>query len=107
MKPGWSEQAKAELREIRTYSAGRWGKRIAVEYLQAINVGAARAANDPDRLRPLKEGFWQLRARSHVLVIRIDVAAQEMLVLRVLHASMDIDRHLPKLAKGQSFDSFD
>ena len=95
MKLAWSTRAEAELRDIRTYSVERWGRCIATDYLRAIHSAAKHAATGKVQLRPLREGFWSLRVRSHLLIIQINEPETEIMVVRILHSAMDIERHLP------------
>jgi len=49
---------------------------------------------DPGRARPLKGPYRILRVRSHDLIVHVDPAADRVTIARVVHAAMDIERHL-------------
>jgi toxin ParE1/3/4 len=95
MKLAWSVLARAELAEIRRYSVERWGRDVAVRYLEDLRDAARSAAAHPETLRPLRGPYRLRRARSHVLILHVDSAADRLTVARVLHVSMDLARHLP------------
>jgi plasmid stabilization system protein ParE len=50
---------------------------------------------DPLCARPLKAPFRILRVRSHYLIAHMDAAADRLIIARMLHVAMDIERHLP------------
>ena len=95
MKLAWSNLAKDELRELLRFSVGRWGRDVAQRYLQDLRAAAKQLCVDPDRAKPLKGSYRILRVRSHYLIVHVDRAAGRLTVARVLHAAMDIERHLP------------
>jgi plasmid stabilization system protein ParE len=91
----WSELAKAELAGIRRFSVDRWGREVAHRYLADLRDAARAAAAAPERCRSLSGPFRIRRARSHYLILHVDPAAGRVTVARILHVSMDLDRHLP------------
>lgn len=95
MKLVWSNLAKQELRELRRFSIERWGGDVALRYLEDVRDAAKRAAVNPSRARPLDEVFRLMRVRSHYLILHMDAAADRLIVVRVLHTAMDIERYLP------------
>lgn len=95
MRLAWSNLAKDDLTALRRYSNERWGKPVALRYLEDIRDAAKAAAADPRRARPLKGLFRIVRVRSHYLILHVDLAGDRMTVARLLHCAMDIDRHLP------------
>ncbi len=95
MKLAWSNLAKEELNELRRYSLERWGRDVALRYLEDIRDAAKRLGADPNCARPLMEPFRILRIRSHYLIAHVDAASDRPTVARVLHIAMDIERHLP------------
>ena len=94
MKLFWSKRATAELSEIRRYSKDRWGTETAKAYLTDIRNAARAIAADQASLRPLRPPFFIKRVRSHYLIVHIHKESQILTVARVLHTSMDIERHL-------------
>jgi plasmid stabilization system protein ParE len=99
---GWSSLAKAELVEIRRFSAERWELAVAHRYLGDLRDAAKAAAAAPERLRHLKGPFRIRRVRSHYLILHVDLDAGRLTVARILHVRMDIERHLPRAADDES-----
>lgn len=95
MRLAWSDVAKAELREVRAYSIARWSREVAANYLVELRDLASALAADPRRARPVKGRFHLFRVRPHFLIVSIDSAADILTIARVLHVTMDLDRHLP------------
>ncbi len=95
MKLAWSNLARQEIEHLRRYSIETWGSAVARRYLEDIRDAAKAVAERPARARMLKGDFRILRARSHYLILHVDVQAQRLTVSRVLHTAMDIERHLP------------
>ena len=94
MRLACSGLAKSELADIRRFSTERWGRAVAVRYLEDLR-DAALAASRPSGLRHLKGPYYIRRVRSHYLILHLDPDAQRLTVARVLHARMDVERHLP------------
>ena len=99
-----TERAQADVREILTYTLERWGENQYWEYAELIEAGYSAIAEDPSRGRPRSEVHTQVlsfhikqpaRNARHILFYTHDVEKDRVLVLRVLHDSMDFDRHLP------------
>ena len=94
MKLAWSNLAKRELRELRQFSIERWGRKVAVRYLEDIRDAAERLAADPELAKSLRGELRIRKARSHYLIVHVDEAADRLTVARVLHTVMEIERHL-------------
>ena len=95
MKLSWSEQAKQDLRDIRDYSVLRWGDRVARDYIEKIVACAKAGTGDPARFRPYYGAYRYARAGAHYVMVHMDETGDKLTVVRVLHESMDITRHLP------------
>ena len=95
MKLAWSNLATQELREVRLYSVGRWGHDVALRYIQDVRDAAKRVAIDFHTARLLRGNLRIVRARSHYLIVHVNEATSTVTIARVLHAAMDIERHLP------------
>ena len=95
MKLAWSTRAVEELRALRRDSVGHWGPTVASRYLADVRDAAKAVARSPERARPLKAPYRLLRARSHVLILHVDDAADRVTVARAPHAALDVERHLP------------
>ena len=96
MKLAWSTLAIEELRELRRYSVGRWGLAVASAYLADVRGAAKQVAARPEEAKHLDRRFRLVRVRSHWLIVQVDNAADRVIVARVLHTAMDLERHLPR-----------
>ncbi|MES1156866.1 MAG: type II toxin-antitoxin system RelE/ParE family toxin [Alphaproteobacteria bacterium] len=91
LRPG----ARADLRKIWRFSKERWDEHQADKYIRDLHAKFAQAAaNDAlgapcDDLRP---GYLRIKAGSHVIFFKR--TADLIVVVRVLHQSMDFQRHL-------------
>lgn len=94
MKLAWSNLAKQELNELTRFSLARWGRPVAVRYLEDVRDAARRAASHPKSCRLLRHKLHILRVRSHYLILHIDPEAGRVTVARILHTAMDIERWL-------------
>ncbi len=92
----WSERAEADLDEIWRFSEERWGERQADLYLYRLKRAVAdgkvreRRARAIDFVRP---GLFKMREVRHFIYFR--VIDGDIVVVRVLHDSMDEILHLP------------
>lgn len=90
-----SPRARADIDDIWDYTARQWGTRQAEIYLRLLQAAVDAVASDPevgptcDDVRP---GYRKYRVGSHVLFYR--VTASSVVVVRILHQRMDVDRHL-------------
>ena len=93
---GVSDLAAIEdLIEIWTFPCETWGVAQADRYLESIESATSQLARTPSRATPrpeLRPGFWSARIGRHVLFFTFDHI--ELRVRRVLHAAMDVPRHL-------------
>lgn len=94
MKLAWSNLAIQELSELRRFSIERWGRAVAVRYLEDVRDAAKQVAADPRLARPLRGRLRIRRIRSHYLIVHVDESADRLTVSRVLHTAMDLERHL-------------
>jgi len=94
VKLAWSDVARRELEALRRYSVKRWGRDVARAYLADVRDAAKHVAADAGRARTLKGPYRIFRVRSHYLILQVDVELDQVIVARVLHVAMDIERHL-------------
>ncbi len=90
-----SPLAEADLDEIWDYSADRWGNDQANGYLALIRGVIERVAKRPSWGRScdeIRRGYFRIAAGSHVVFY--NRRAHEIVIVRVLHQSMDFARHL-------------
>lgn len=93
-----TQRALQDIQEIFDYSVESWGKRAAEKYLDAIEAALDRVKTQPALLRPepdLHAALTFYRFDQHLLVC--DARSNSMVVLTVVHASMDIPARLAEL----------
>jgi toxin ParE1/3/4 len=90
-----SRLASTDLREISSYSAQEWARQRATAYLQGIRQAIDRLALTPglgvacDDIKPFHRKFV---IGSHTIFYRPTTDRIE--IIRILHQSMDVGRHL-------------
>ena len=90
-----SVRAAADLREIWRHSFQTWGEAQADRDLDELDAGLRKRLIEPEHGRrrdDVRPGCWSRLIRRHVAFNRS--TDSEVLVLRVLHGSMDPDVHL-------------
>jgi toxin ParE1/3/4 len=95
---GWSlrPDARADLDDIWEFTADRWGLDQAESYLSAFENAFDRAASAPGKGRSIHSSsatFYRVKSGSHFVFY--EVANNQIIIVRVLHQAMDVDRHLP------------
>ncbi len=95
--PGYqlSEEAQNDLKEISHYTQKNWSNKQAKLYLIELTAGFENLARSPKLGRKRKEiekDILSFSVASHIIFYRTGSECIE--VARVLHASMDIKRHL-------------
>jgi toxin ParE1/3/4 len=98
-----SRAAQADLREIRDYTKTTWGEVQAREYLSELRYGLQRLADDPligKAREEIAPGLRSFPLARHVAFYRVYPDGIE--VVRILHASMDVERRF----EARSNDSF-
>jgi toxin ParE1/3/4 len=90
-----SPRARADLDDIWSFSATRWGESQAERYLRQLQRAIEAIANSP-KLGPscddIREGYRRFRVGSHVVFYRQTAHGVE--IVRILHGAMDFDQHL-------------
>jgi toxin ParE1/3/4 len=88
--------AKADLREIERYTAEKWGEKQASIYLEKVAIAGDRLVQNPTLLgRPrfeIRQGYYSYHFEKHLFIFRI--TDESIQIVRVLHQSMDLPRHL-------------
>lgn len=93
-----TQRALNDLAGLLEYSTMQWGKRTAEKYLDDIEAGLERIRQHPDLLQPLPDLNPPLtfyRVSKHLLIC--DSQAASIVVLTVIHGSMDIPNRLAEL----------
>lgn len=93
-----SRRAAMDLEGVYIYSIESFGEAVADAYRQALEASLARIGEDPRIGRPLAgrtRTFFRLNCREHAIFFeRTDEG--DVMIVRVLHAAMDLSRHLPR-----------
>lgn len=88
-------KAVSDLDSIWNYTLETWGEDQAERYLRMINSGFSELAENPEcgrECNDIREGYWKYRVGRHLIFYRQESYGVD--VVRVLHQSMDVDRHL-------------
>ena len=90
-----SPAAQADLENIWEYSLRHWGEAQTETYVRSIQTACESLAKDSIVSRSAEEirtGYRKVSVGSHVMFFRIQQDVVE--IMRILHQSMDVDRHL-------------
>lgn len=93
----YAPAAKADLDDIWTYTVERWGASQAASYVREIDAvchalaAGTRSSVAIDEIRPR---YRKAFVRRHAVFFRLNEAG-ETVVVRILHQSRDVPRHLP------------
>ncbi len=93
-----TERAISDLMDIEEYSVAQWGIRTAARYLDEIESSLDLIRRNPGILRPfvgLPPDIQYFCVNMHVLVC--DVRPASIVVLTVIHGSMDVPSRLAEL----------
>jgi toxin ParE1/3/4 len=96
MRVEYTPRARADLADIWNFTAARWSEAQADRYVRDIDATAHAVAAGAAQTRDLSEarpGYRRAVSGSHLLIVR-DGDEGALIVVRVLHRRMDIDRHL-------------
>ena len=88
--------ARKDLIEIGRFTAGKWGKRQRDRYLKQLDDAFKLLSRQPDIGRDaedIKPGCKKYNQGSHIIFYRPGTDSKNV-VIRILHNSMDTDRHL-------------
>lgn len=94
-----TNRALRDIADIEAYSVEQCGKDAADRYLSTLEARISRIAAQPGLLRaeePFHETLRFYRIEKHLLVCETGVAGK-IIILTVLHASMDIPSRLAEL----------
>ena len=93
-----THRALSDLREIECWSVKEWGRKTADNYLNDIAAALDRLSENPRilRLEPdFSPGLFFYRVKKHFLVC--DYSSETVIVLAVIHTSMDLPSRLLEL----------
>ena len=90
-----SAKARADLDDIRDYSLSRFGVARAIAYLDALDQAFRRILSFPEigAAHPtVQPSILSLACGQHRIFY--DVTEESVVVQRILHKAMDVQRHL-------------
>lgn len=82
--------------EIGRFTTEKWGKRQRDKYLKQLDDAFKLLSRRPEIGKDaddIKPGFKKFSQGSHIIFYR-EGADSKIVVIRILHNSMDVDRHL-------------
>ena len=94
-----TQRSLRDIKGIEAYSLEQFGRRVANKYLDKLEAGLSRLAENPELLReepPFHDSLRFYRIEKHVLVCETGVRGK-LIILTLLHASMDIPTRLAEL----------
>lgn len=90
-----SRKADADIQEIASYSVRNWSLARAEAYILRLHEAFQRLAESPHlgrNIDELRKGYFRYEHESHVVFYKH--SGRGILIVRVLHKSMDVKRHL-------------
>jgi toxin ParE1/3/4 len=96
VKYRFTAQARADLRDIAVYTRRKWGDEQCRRYLEVLRGACRRLIEQPELRRqcPDVPPYCRALVGKHALFYRLE-ADGSVLVVRVLHAAMLPELHLP------------
>lgn len=91
-----SARARADLEEIWLYSFTQWSQDQADSYvvdLLSICDDLARGYRNGRPADDIRRGLFRYLAKSHVIFFQLE-APNDLVIVRILHSSMDASRHI-------------
>ncbi len=102
-----TDRALRDIVGIESHSIEQFGKRVAAQYVGKIEAGIGRVSDNPDLLRQeshFHESLKFYRIEQHLLVCETGIEC-EIIILTLLHASMDIPSRLAELEPNLSMET--
>ncbi|HLW30639.1 MAG TPA: type II toxin-antitoxin system RelE/ParE family toxin [Aequorivita sp.] len=94
-----SEEAAIDLEEIWLYTSEYWSIDQADRYLNRLLDEIEYLCQNPrmgEDYSDIREGYFRLRVKSHLIFYRINLRKEVIEIIRVLHQRMDIANRLNK-----------
>lgn len=88
--------ARKDLIDIGRFTTEKWGKRQRNKYLKQLDDAFELLARQPEIGRDaddIKPGYKKFSQGSHIIFYRAGTESK-IVVIRILHNSMDVDQHL-------------
>jgi toxin ParE1/3/4 len=92
----FTARARSDLRDIAVYTVDRWGTKQCDRYLGLLEERCRQVAQMPELRRPSSDfpPYCRVLAGMHAIFYR-PLDTTSILVVRILHASMLPELHLP------------
>lgn len=91
------QAAADDLGDIWRYTVQHWSVEQADRYVNVILDGFELVLRDPGAGKDfghVREGYRGLKTGSHLVFYRVDVAANVIKIVRVLHGRLDLENRL-------------
>jgi toxin ParE1/3/4 len=91
-----TKSAQADLKSIAKHTQEHWGARQRNTYLKEIDQVFHSLAINPLMGRTceeIRQGYRKFPHGAHVIYYK-QLPAEDLLIVRILHATMDVDSHL-------------
>ena len=88
-------KAQQDLENIYEYSVQEFGQNRAIQYIRDLNAAFIKVTNLPSLGQDygfVRQDILAYRVVSHIIFYRVSAAG--IIIIRVLHQSMDYARHL-------------
>ena len=90
-----SSQSEQDLTDIWIYTAEEWNLEQADLYVDELVAGIERLSSHPElghSREDIRTGYRSLNVSQHIVFYKI--TNEEVQIIRVLHKSVDVQRHL-------------
>jgi plasmid stabilization system protein ParE len=102
-----TDRALRDIANIESYSLERFGKEVAARYIGKLEAGIGRVSDNPELLREeslFHESLKFYRIEQYLLVCETGIE-DKIIILTLLHASMDIPSRLAELEPRLSIEA--
>ena len=102
-----THRAVRDIADIESYSIEKFGERVADQYIGKLETGIGRVSDNTELLR--EESFFHkslkfYRIEQHLLVCETGIEGK-IIILTLLHASMDVPSRLAELEPKLSIEA--
>lgn len=91
-----TKSASADLKSIARYTQEQWGRRQRNAYLKEIDQVFHTLAKNPAMGKTcdqIRRGYRRFAHAAHVIYYK-QVKKEDLLIVRILHSTMDVDLHI-------------
>ena len=102
-----THRALRDIADIESYSMEKFGERVAAQYIDKLESGIGRVSDNAELLREeslFHESLKFYRIEQHLLVCETGIE-DKIIILTVLHATMDIPSRLAELEPKLSIEA--